>query len=116
MSWECDRCGCNVFIQHEEGNKCALCQAERRARFCAGLVQTNPDWECPYGATQYPLGSDDPKPGPSMGHCPMGFPGCACADDRLAIMCEEGSGIMERMQKRLKAANEALIDLGRKAF
>lgn len=39
------------------------------------LVQCNQDWKCPYGQTVA-----------HIAECPHGFPGCACADDRMAIM------------------------------
>lgn len=44
-----------------------------------GLVQCNPDWRCPYGQSVS-----------HIAECPHGFPGCACADDRLAIMMGGG--------------------------
>jgi hypothetical protein len=43
-----------------------------------GLVQTNPDWKCPYGVNHTP----------NLGMCPSGFPGCACADDRMELLGE----------------------------
>lgn len=56
-----------------------------------GLVQTNPEWKCPYGMQVE-----------TMGLCPLGFPGCNCADDRIAILCEHEDGIAERARAQVQ--------------
>jgi len=43
-----------------------------------GLVQHNPEWKCTYGYLDA-----DKQPLKAMGFCPLGFPGCGCADDLL---------------------------------
>lgn len=45
--------------------------------YLRGMVQMNPNWKCLYG---YDV--------PTMAHCPLGFPGCNCADDLLAAQDE----------------------------
>jgi hypothetical protein len=51
-------------------------------RILRGLVQTNPDWKCPHRIHNG-----------SLVECPLGFPGCACADDRIAVLCEDSGRI-----------------------
>ena len=46
-----------------------------------GLVQTNPEWKCPYGVNSRS----------SMGFCSLGFPGCLCADDRIGVEIVEAA-------------------------
>jgi len=50
----------------------ALKSATKENSYLRALVQHNPNWKCTYGHDI-----------PSMGHCPLGFPGCGCADDLL---------------------------------
>lgn len=61
-------------------------------RILRGLVQTNPDWKCPHGMDV-----------PTMGHCPAGFPGCACADDRIAVLCEDENRVVSGLRNRERA-------------
>jgi hypothetical protein len=63
------------------------------------LVQTNPGWSCPYGT----------NPHNTLARCPAGFPGCACADDRLAILCESP----DESDRRFQRLSEALEQLKR---
>jgi len=70
-------------------------------RILRGLVQTNPDWKCPHGETV-----------DNIGKCPSGFPGCACADDRISVLCEDEERIVsglraevERLKENLKTAS-----------
>ena len=72
----------------------ALEAAQAENRTLRGLVQTNPGWKCPYGMNDKP----------SMGFCPSGFPGCACADDRLSILCEDEERIFDALRTRAEAA------------
>lgn len=72
----------------------ALAQQEARRgsleaenRILRGLVQTNPDWRCPHG-----MNVDN------IAKCPAGFPGCACADDRIAVLCEDGSRVIDNLR------------------
>jgi hypothetical protein len=75
-------------------------EAERtRCRQFAGLVQTNPEWKCPYG-----------ERGPSIGHCTLGFPGCACADDRLAVLCEDEERIVAKLTEERDQLQKGLDD------
>ena len=45
-----------------------------------------------------------------MGHCPLGFPGCSCADDRIAVLCEDGSRIENNRIKKLEIYSANLKD------
>ena len=57
-------------------------------RILRGLVQTNPDWKCPHGEAV-----------DCIGKCPRGFPGCACGDDRIAILCEDGGRLQAELRE-----------------
>ena len=72
-------------------------------RILRGLVQTNPDWKCPRG---YKTMLDGETLVTCIGHCPLGFPGCACADDRIAVLCEDGSGVISRLRARVEDAEK----------
>ena len=48
---------------------------EKENTYLRGLVQANKNWKCVYGNKIE-----------HMAECPMGFPGCSCADD---IMCAD---------------------------
>jgi hypothetical protein len=52
-------------------------------RILRGLVQTNPSFRCPHGLSVT-----------NIALCPLGFPGCACADDRLAVTIEDGARLV----------------------
>ena len=62
-------------------------ELEGENRILRGLVQTNPDWKCHHGMNVT-----------DIGFCPSGFPGCACADDRIAVLCEDESRIVSGLQ------------------
>jgi len=64
-----------------------IARLEPQTRILRGLVQTNPEWKCPHG---YDV--------PTMGHCPAGFPGCACADDRIAVLCEDETRVVSGLR------------------
>lgn len=66
-------------------------ELQQENRILRGLVQTNPEWKCPYGYNAKP----------AMGFCPLGFPGCACADDRLSILCEDEERVLQGMRERI---------------
>ncbi len=83
-------------IEHE------LQQERVRSRQFAGLVQTNTDWRCPYGENV-----------PSMGLCSLGFPGCACADDRLAVLCEDEERIVAKLTEERDQLQKGLADARR---
>jgi hypothetical protein len=78
-------------------------EADRLAvenRILRGLVQTNPSFRCPHG-----MGVTD------ISLCPLGFPGCACADDRLAITIEDGARLIaerDRVAAKLAALRHKL--------
>lgn len=50
------------------------------------------------------------NPHDNIGMCPSGFPGCACADDRLAVLVEDE----ERIVSKLRAENAWLREALRK--
>lgn len=60
---------------------------EAENRILRGAVQMNPDWKCPHG---YAVDN--------IGKCPLGFPGCACADDRIAVLCDDEERIVSRLR------------------
>ena len=66
-------------------------------RTLRGLIQVNKNWKCPYGYNQRN----------NMGFCPLGFPGCACADDRLAVLCEDDERITEHLIKQVQVLARA---------
>lgn len=68
-------------------------QAGEENTILRGLLQHNPEWKCPYG--HVPVGKQ-------MGHCILGFPGCACADDILCGEDEEFRSLVAR-HKAVKA-------------
>jgi len=80
------------FIQERDALRQRLEALENENRILRGLVQTNIDWKCPYGVQVS-----------NMGLCPLGFPGCACADDRIAVLCKDEDRIVSGLQKRLDA-------------
>ncbi len=71
---------------HQEPPPESRIQAENRV--LRGLIQTNPEWRCPFGV----------NPKPTMEHCPLGFPGCACADDRLSVLIEDSERVLEAIK------------------
>lgn len=66
-------------------------------RVLRGLVQTNPEWKCPHGVLAH-----DGQPLREMGFCPLGFPGCGCADDRIAVLCEDEERIVSKLRERVR--------------
>ncbi len=69
-------------------------------RILRGLIQTNPDWRCPHGFDV-----------PTMGHCPSGFPGCACADDRIAVLCEDEDRIVRGLETEIIYSARKIVAL-----
>lgn len=84
---------------------CAVREVERlrgveaENRILRGAIQMNPDWKCPHG---YAVDN--------IGKCPLGFPGCACADDRIAVYCEDEERIVSRLRAAL-AGHEQITAL-----
>jgi len=69
-------------------------------RILRGLVQVNPEWSCVHG---YDIAS--------IGLCPDGFPGCACADDRLSVLCEDEERIVSKLRAEVKTRTRNEADL-----
>lgn len=78
-------------------------ELQRENRLLRGLVQTNEKWRCPYGAV--------PK-GKTMAHCTLGFPGCSCADDRLAgLLPEEERQVVDALRKEVEGLRALVAEL-----
>lgn len=68
-------CQATITAQQEQ-----IAQLESQNDLLRGLVQCNEDWRCPYGMNVK-----------HITECPHGFPGCSCADDRMAALTQQGA-------------------------
>jgi len=88
---------------HPVGTADRIATLEAENRILRGLVQTNPEWKCAHG-----LDVDH------IGKCPSGFPGCACADDRIAVLCEDEERIVSGLKAEkaeLERKNNTLMEV-----
>lgn len=66
-------------------------QAQKENTLLRGLIHHRPDWRCTYHYRRH-----DGSHIRSMGECPHGLPGCACADD---LMCAEMDAMQRQSEK-----------------
>jgi len=68
---------------------------DARDRIVAKVIRRG---ECPFGQL---------KPGQTIGHCPLGFPGCGCADElELNPYLQDLNSGAERAAKASEACKE----------